>query len=288
MTSVAERPAARTLQVPPHSVEAEESVLGAVLLSAEATNIALEKLHGEDFYRPAHQQVFEAVQRLFDENEPIDAVTVSEVLRRDGSLELMGGIDFLTRLLDAVPTTSNIEYYADIVEEHALRRRLIRVAGTIGSIAGEMQEPIADVLDRSEQEIFLVSERRVGDGLASIDPLLVPAIEKAEELVQRSFQYQKDFPVGWAQLVEIYMVQERWDSALEACDRTLECRYLEASGLEGPIHARRGQIYIKQERIDEALVELEKPLELGKHNNIARHLIALHGFGRLPKQELEK
>ncbi len=135
MTSVAERPAARTLQVPPHSVEAEESVLGAVLLSAEAANIALEKLHGEDFYRPAHQQVFEAVQGLFDENEPIDAVTVSEVLRRDGSLELMGGIDFLTRLLDAVPTTSNIEYYADIVEEHALRRRLMRVAGTIGSIA---------------------------------------------------------------------------------------------------------------------------------------------------------
>ncbi|MCZ6462052.1 MAG: hypothetical protein O6705_07460, partial [Actinobacteria bacterium] len=109
MTSVAERPAARTLQAPPHSVEAEESVLGAVLLSAEAANIALEKLHGEDFYRPAHQQVFEAVQALFDENEPIDAVTVSEALRRDGSLELMGGIDFLTRLLDAVPVTSNIE-----------------------------------------------------------------------------------------------------------------------------------------------------------------------------------
>lgn len=199
MTSVAERPAARTLQVPPHSVEAEESVLGAVLLSAEATNIALEKLHGEDFYRPAHQQVFEAVQRLFDENEPIDAVTVSEVLRRDGSLELMGGIDFLTRLLDAVPTTSNIEYYADIVEEHALRRRLIRVAGTIGSIAGEMQEPIADVLDRSEQEIFLVSERRVGAGLASIDPLLGPAIEKAEEL-QRLGEEVTGIPTGFRDL----------------------------------------------------------------------------------------
>jgi replicative DNA helicase len=182
VTSVTERPTSRALPTPPHSIDAEESVLGAVLLSADAANIALEKLHAEDFYRPAHQQIFEAVQGLFDANEPIDAVTVSEVLRRDGSLERMGGVESLTRLLDVVPTTSNIEYYAGIVEEHALRRRLMRVGGTISGYAGELQEPIADVLDRSEQEVFLVSERRVGEGLAPIDPLLGPAIEKAEEL----------------------------------------------------------------------------------------------------------
>jgi len=199
MTSVAERPAARTLQTPPHSVEAEESVLGSVLLSADAANIALEKLHAEDFYRPAHQQIFEAIRGLFDGNEPIDAVTVSEVLRRDGSLERMGGVDFLTRLLDTVPTTSNIEYYADIVEEHALRRRLMQVGGTIGSIATELQEPIADVLDRSEQEVFLVSERRIGGGLVSIDPLLGPAIEKAEEL-QRDGSEITGIPTGYRDL----------------------------------------------------------------------------------------
>ena len=199
MTSVAERPVARALPTPPHSIEAEESVLGAVLLSADAANIALEKLHAEDFYRPAHQQIFEAIQGLFDANEPIDAVTVSEVLRRDGSLERMGGVDFLTRLLDTVPTTSNIDYYADIVEEHALRRKLMRVGGTIGSIATEMQEPIADVLDRSEQEVFLVSERRIGGGLAPIDPLLGPAIEKAEEL-QREGAEVTGIPTGYRDL----------------------------------------------------------------------------------------
>ena len=183
MTSVAERPTGnRGLQVPPHSVEAEESVLGAVLLSSDAANIALEKLHAEDFYRPAHQQVFEAVRTLFDANEPIDAVTVSEMLRREGALERLGGVAFLTRLLDTVPTTSNVDYYAGIVEEHALRRRLMRVGGTIGVIASEMSEPIANVLDRAEQEVFQVAERRVGEGLAAIDPLLGPAIERAEEL----------------------------------------------------------------------------------------------------------
>jgi replicative DNA helicase len=187
------------LATAPHSIEAEESVLGAVLLSADAANIALEKLHAEDFYRPAHQQIFEAIRGLFDANEPIDAVTVSEILRRDGSLERMGGVDFLTRLLDTVPTTSNIEYYAGIVEEHALRRRLMQVGGKIGSLATELKEPIADVLDRSEQEVFLVSERRIGGGLAPIDPLLGPAIEKAEEL-QRIGSEITGIPTGYRDL----------------------------------------------------------------------------------------
>jgi replicative DNA helicase len=200
VTSVAERPAgARGLQVPPHSIEAEESVLGAVLLSADAANIALETLKAEDFYRPAHQQVFEAVHTLFDANEPIDAVTVSEMLRREGALERLGGVAFLTRLLDTVPTTSNVDYYAGIVEEHALRRRLMRVGGTIGGIASEMSEPIADVIDRAEQEVFQVAERRVGEGLAPIDPLLGPAIERAEEL-QRLGSEITGLPTGFRDL----------------------------------------------------------------------------------------
>jgi replicative DNA helicase len=200
VTSVAERPpGARQLQVPPHSIEAEESVLGAVLLSADAANIALERLKAEDFYRPSHQQVFEAVQVLFDGNEPIDAVTVSEALRREGTLERVGGVGFLTRLMDTVPTTSNVDYYAGIVEEHALRRRLMKVGGTIGGIATEMSEPISDVLDRAEQEVFQVAERRVGEGLASIDPLLGPAIERAEEL-QRLGSEITGAPTGFRDL----------------------------------------------------------------------------------------
>ena len=181
MTTLVERGAAR-LHTPPHSVEAEESVLGAVLMSAEAANVALEKLRTEDFYRPAHQNIFQAISDLFDSTQPIDAVTVSEALRRSGALERIGGVGFLTGLIDAVPTTSNIEYYAGIVEEHALRRRLLRVGGDIGSLASAMDEPIVEVLDRAEQAVFAVSERRVGEGLAPIDPLLGPAIEKAEEL----------------------------------------------------------------------------------------------------------
>jgi replicative DNA helicase len=185
--------------VPPHSIDAEESVLGAVLLSSDAANVALEKLHPEDFYKPSHQQIFEIIQQLFDANEPIDAVTVSEGLRRDGSLDRMGGIDFLTNLVDSVPSTSNVEYYAGIVEEHALRRRLMKVGGNIGVIAGEMTEPIAQVVDKAEQAVFAVAERQVGDGLQAIDDLLGPAIEKAEEL-QRSGSTVTGIPTGFRDL----------------------------------------------------------------------------------------
>jgi replicative DNA helicase len=157
-------------------------VLGALLMSSDAANIALEKLHPEDFYRPSHQAIFQAVVDLFDANEPIDAVTLSEGLRRSGALERVGGVGFLTALIDAVPTASNVDYYAGIVEEHALRRRLLRVGGELGGLAGTMNEPISEVLDKAEQAVFAVSERRVGEGLAPIDPLLGPAIERAEEL----------------------------------------------------------------------------------------------------------
>ena len=185
MTSVVQREETRGLIVPPHSAEAEESVLGAVLMSADAANIALEKLHAEDFYRPGPQSVFQAISDLFDANQPIDAVTVSEALRRAGTLERAGGVGFLTRLISSVPASSSIEYYSQIVEEHALRRRLMRVGGELGTIAGAMDEPISQVLDRAEQAVFGVSERRIGDGLAPIDPLLGPAIERAERSEER-------------------------------------------------------------------------------------------------------
>jgi replicative DNA helicase len=187
------------LSAPPHSAEAEESVLGAVLLSADAANIALEKLHPEDFYVPAHQSIFEAITSLFDGNQPIDAVTVSEALRRIDALDRSGGPAYLAQLLDSVPTASNIEHYAGIVEEHALRRRLQRVGGDVTQLATRMDDDIASVLDRAEQSVFAVSERRIGDGLAPIDPLLGPAIERAEELNRRGSEVT-GLPTGFRDL----------------------------------------------------------------------------------------
>jgi len=171
--------------VPPHNVEAEESVLGSVMLSPDAANIAFEKLQAEDFYKPAHQAIFEAVAALFDGNQPIDAVTVADRLRRTGELERVGGANYLATLLDGVPTTSNIAYYAEIVSETAARRRLLRAASMLGSFAMQTERRIEDVLDASEAEVFRVAERQVGEGLSPVGPLLQSTLERIEELGAR-------------------------------------------------------------------------------------------------------
>lgn len=181
MTTVLEPQTSRSARVPPHSAEAEISVLGAMLLSADAVNVALEKLHPEDFYKPAHQQIFEVAQDLFNSSQPIDAVTLSEGLRRTGSLDRIGGIEYLSTLIDAVPSTSNTEYYAGIVEEHSLRRKMMQVGSVIGQIAQKTAEPIDEVVDQAEQQVFAIAERRVGDGLEEISDYLGAALEEAEE-----------------------------------------------------------------------------------------------------------
>ncbi len=182
MTAVMERDLGRGARMAPHSIEAEESVLGAMLIATEAVDVALEKLQPEDFYKPAHQSIFAAVTTLYDAGEPIDALTVTEGLRRMGGLDQVGGIAYVSGLSDAVPTSANVAHYVAIVEEHALRRRLMRAGGEIGTVATAVDQPIEDVLDIAEQTVYAVSDRRIGDGLAPISPLLFPAIEQAEEL----------------------------------------------------------------------------------------------------------
>ena len=119
----------------------------------------MDRLHPPDFYVPAHQAIFEAMRELFDGNQAIDAVTVSEALRRRGELDKIGGVSYLARLVDIVPSTSNILYYSGIVEEHAKRRELIRAGATVTDVAFDIDEEIAHVLDRAEQAVLSVGVR---------------------------------------------------------------------------------------------------------------------------------
>lgn len=173
------RPASR---VPPHSREAEESVLGAVLLSIDAANDVMDRLHADDFYVPAHQSIYEAMRRLYDGNQAIDAVTLSEELRRQGELEKVGGVSYLTRLVDVVPVTSNIDHYATIVEGNARRRDLIRAGSTISNLAFDLDDEIHAVMDRAEQTVLGVAERRVAQNLLEVGPLFQEVLEHIEAL----------------------------------------------------------------------------------------------------------
>ncbi len=173
------------MRVAPHNREAEESVLGAIMLSAEAANLVMDKLEPDDFYVPAHQAIFEAIVDLYNANQPIDALTVSDALHRKGELDRIGGAGYLSDVMDAVPTASNIEYYAAIVEEHGLRRRLIQAGGVLGDLAVMTDEQISVVLDQAEQTVLRIAERRVGDGLVPMSPLLHGALETIEEMEAR-------------------------------------------------------------------------------------------------------
>lgn len=172
-------------RVPPHNIDAEESVLGAIMLSADAANLVMDKLEPDDFYVPAHQAIFDSIVHLYNANQPIDPLTVSDALHRKGELERIGGAGYLTDLMEGVPTASNIEYYAEIVEEHGLRRRLISAGGQIGDLAVMTDLDISAVLDRAEQAVFGVGERRIGEGLIAMSPLLHSTLEVIEEMEAR-------------------------------------------------------------------------------------------------------
>ncbi len=170
---------------PPHSREAEESVIGAVLLSQDAGNEVMGWLHPEDFYVPAHQAIFESMRDLFDANQPIDLVTVGEELRRNGELEKIGGVQYLTRLVDIVPSTSNVVYYGGIVEEHAKRRELIRAGSSVTDFAFDIDEEITSVVDRAEQAVLGVAEKRASQTLSELGPMFQNVLEQIELMEQR-------------------------------------------------------------------------------------------------------
>jgi replicative DNA helicase len=179
MTVLADRPVGR---VPPHSRDAEASVLGAILLSGDAANQVMDKVVGDDFYLPGHQVIFTAMLALYNANQPIDVITVSEELRRSGKLDKVGGAAYLAGLADDVPAASNVEYYAGIVVEHGLRRSLIRAGSVVTDLAFRMDDEVRSVLDRAEQSILGVAERREGEGMVPVGPLFQHAIDHIEKL----------------------------------------------------------------------------------------------------------
>jgi replicative DNA helicase len=171
-------------RLPPQSIEAEQSVLGALLIDRDAVIEVAEILRPEDFYRGAHGEVYGAVLDLYERREPVDIVTVSEVLERRGALESVGGAAYLTGLINLTPTAVNATYYARIVERKSVLRNLIGAAGRIASIGYEEATDVAESIDRAESELFSVSQRRVSSGFSPLRQLLHSAYDRLDYLHQ--------------------------------------------------------------------------------------------------------
>ena len=169
-------------RVPPQNIEAEQAVLGSILLEADALVTAMERLRPEDFYQPVHRMIYETMIELGEDGQPIDLVTLTAALQDKQRLEEAGGVDYLSRLLSVVPTAANVDYYARIVEEKSILRRLIRTATEIVQEGYAGAEDVGHLLNDAEQRILEISNRRTDSGFVSIRDVLMDVFERIEYL----------------------------------------------------------------------------------------------------------
>ena len=185
--------------VPPQNLEAEESVLGAMLLSPTAVGTVSEILDASDFYRESHGKLFRASLALWAKGEPVDAITLSNELDERGELEAIGGQAKVAELAALVPSTSNVEHYARIVKEMATLRGLVRTGQEITRLGQERPGEVTDLVDRAEQMVFELGQQRVTSDFTHIETLLKESFERISQLVEMGVEVTGT-PTGFREL----------------------------------------------------------------------------------------
>jgi replicative DNA helicase len=186
----------------PHNLEAEKSVLGAILIHNDAFNHAAELIDSRDFFRDAHRRIFDKMVSLSERNDAIDLVTLSEELRRSGELEEVGGPAYIASLADGVPRTANVEHYARIVKEKATLRSLIHSANRILADAYQAEEDADLILDGAEKAIFEIAEDRIREGFVPLRDLVQSSFATIEKLQQHK-GLVTGVPTGFVDLDEM-------------------------------------------------------------------------------------
>jgi len=189
---------------PPQDLAAEQSVLGGMLLSKDAIADVLERLRPGDFYRPAHQNIYDAVLDLYGRGEPADAVTVAAELDRRGLLRRIGGAPYLHTLISTVPTAANAGYYAGIVAEKALLRRLVEAGTRVVQYgyAGAEGADVNEVVDRAQSEIYDVTERRTSEDFVPLEQLLQPTMDEIDAIASQG-GIARGVPTGFTELDDV-------------------------------------------------------------------------------------
>lgn len=171
-------------RVPPQNIEAEQSVLGAMLIDKEAIAKATEILSADDFYREAHRVIFNAMLELYNKNEAVDMITVTDILRRDNKLEDIGGIAYITSLANVVLTAANVKFHADIVAEKSVLRQLVRVSTEIAAMGYEANDEVGTLLDTAESRILEIANKKKKSDFTPIGDVLMNAVQSIEKLLQ--------------------------------------------------------------------------------------------------------
>lgn len=186
-------------RIPPQNIEAEQAVLGAIFLEPSSLTVTSEVLIPEDFYRSSHQKIFNVMLKLNDEGKAVDLITVTEELAATKNLEEVGGVSYLSELAGSVPTAANIEYYARIVEEKSLLRRLIRTATNIAQEGYSREDEVEELLGEAEKTIMEVAQRKNSGSFQNIKDVLVSTYDNIEVLTNRKGDVT-GIPTGFAEL----------------------------------------------------------------------------------------
>lgn len=186
-------------KVPPQNIEAEQSVLGAILIENSALYKAIEILNANDFYKEAHRRIFLAMIELSEKNEAIDLITLAEYLRRENELDSIGGATYLSMLTNTVPTAANIRYHSKIVHEKSLLRNLINTATEIVSRGYENSQDIEELLDYAENAIFSISEKKIRPSFMPIKDIIKDSFETIERLSEKK-ELVTGIPTGFSDL----------------------------------------------------------------------------------------
>lgn len=169
-------------KIPPHNLDAEKSIIGAVLIDEEVLADVSDKLHAYDFYEKRHQMIFDAMIRLYEHHKPVDLLTLSDELSKKDELDIVGGSSYLTELTNYVPTAAHASAYADMITQRAVRRRLIKASADIAELGYDDDANTQEILERAESELFSVSDASLKQDLVSLEQILTESFDRMEEL----------------------------------------------------------------------------------------------------------
>ena len=195
------QPAAGLDRIPPQNVEAEQFILGAVLLENEAIAAVIERIGPGDFYKDAHKKIFISMLDLYEKNEPIDLITLTEQLSKKEQLESIGGASYLSTIVGLVPTAANARYHSKIVKEKSVLRSLIHTATEIVTMSYDAEQSVNELLDKAETKIFAISEKAVGQTYVHIKHVVKDTIELVDRLFDKKERIT-GLPTGFLDLDE--------------------------------------------------------------------------------------
>ncbi len=169
-------------RIPPQNTDAEASLLGAVLIDSDAIVKIADQLQPHDFYDERHQKIYEAIKQLYDKHSPIDVLTLTDQLRNNGLLDMVGGASYLSELTNYVPTAAHIEQYSGIVSQKALRRKLIKSSQNIVALGYDETKNLQELIEEAESQLFETSQRYVGQNIVSLEEILGESFDRLDEL----------------------------------------------------------------------------------------------------------